>query len=187
MIKRYLAKRTRGPIVRYLLTENGTGVAPIFIISNALLAAVLVWLPYDALIELAMLVMSFNMFLFMYAFLWYKWNRPKMERPFNIPGGFIGGLIVVFPCLAMTGVTTYFAAVDPEPIFGMPYGKAIGFAGVVGAGFVAHFFWYLLRQCLGLDLDIADNDGETSPLLQGGDRAQLHGVSVQQPEVDAAQ
>jgi hypothetical protein len=31
---------------RYLLCENGTGVAPVFIIFNAGLTAILVWLPY---------------------------------------------------------------------------------------------------------------------------------------------
>lgn len=33
-------------ILGYLLKEKGTGVAPVFIIFNALLSGVLVWLPY---------------------------------------------------------------------------------------------------------------------------------------------
>jgi hypothetical protein len=85
MIDAYLIKKRRSAVTRYLLSENGTGVAPIFIIANALLAGVFVWLPYAALIELSMLQMSLNMYLFMYAFLWYKWYRPDMERPFKIP------------------------------------------------------------------------------------------------------
>ena len=41
----YLNHKRRGVVTRYLLTENGTGVAPVYIVMNAALAAVLVWLP----------------------------------------------------------------------------------------------------------------------------------------------
>ena len=35
----------QGKVLKYLLCENGTGVAPVFIIFNAGLTATLVWLP----------------------------------------------------------------------------------------------------------------------------------------------
>ena len=38
-------KGVRGKVLKYLFCENGTGVAPVFIIFNAGLTAVLVWLP----------------------------------------------------------------------------------------------------------------------------------------------
>ena len=40
--------------VRYLLTEHDTGVAPVFIIFNAILSSILVWLPYVARFHLSM-------------------------------------------------------------------------------------------------------------------------------------
>mmetsp|Transcript_15452 Transcript_15452/g.45907 ORF Transcript_15452/g.45907 Transcript_15452/m.45907 type:complete len:505 (+) Transcript_15452:97-1611(+) len=173
MIEKYLKGGRRNALTRYLLSENGTGVAPIFIIGNAMLAAVLVWMPYDALIELSMLQMSLNMVLFMYAFLWYKWNRPKMSRPFKIPGGFFGGFLVALPCFGLTAATFYFAAADPEVIFGFTYGKAKGLGAVVVLGLVAHFFIFCYRKCCGPATSSMLQDERTPLLIE--DKSEVDG------------
>lgn len=134
----YLQRKRRNVVTRYLLQENGTGVAPVYIIINAVLAGLLVWLPYDDLIEFSMLQMCLNLALFMYAFLWYKWKMPDMDRPFCIPGGFIGAVIVVIPVLLISGLTAYFALIDSGKIFGLIYAKTFGLVICVGAGVIIH-------------------------------------------------
>lgn len=50
-----LLRRSTWRVTKYLLTENGTGVAPIFIIFHAAIALTLIWLPYQVLVESAIL------------------------------------------------------------------------------------------------------------------------------------
>lgn len=50
-----LLKMSTWRVTKYLLSENGTGVAPIFILFHAVLALGLIWLPYQILVESAIL------------------------------------------------------------------------------------------------------------------------------------
>ena len=132
-----------------------------------------------------------------YSFLWYKWNRPDMERPFKIPGGFFGGLCVVLPCLALTFATFYFAVIDKKPVFGIPYGKACGLGAVTAVGLIVHFISYLWRCCFGTccgmggeeeDEKEDEGDDEKLPLMDvkksygvqndGGQDSGNHGYTV---------
>jgi len=79
-----------------------------------------------------MLLMFLNMVLFVYAYLYYKWTRPLMKRPYCVPGGKVGAVCVVVPVIGLTGLTSYFSIVDDEVLFGVPYAKAWGLAAFVG-------------------------------------------------------
>lgn len=77
--------RTR--VLRRLLSTSQTGVAPLYILTNAACAAVLVWAPYTLLVEFSMLLSVPSILLFMWSFVALRVQRPFVERPFLVPGG----------------------------------------------------------------------------------------------------
>lgn len=93
---------------RYLFAANGTGVAPVYILFNAIVSCALVWLPYESLIEFSMLQFALCSLFFIYAYLWYKVKRPDMYRPLTVPGGLPGAIFVSFPIVAIGLVNIYY-------------------------------------------------------------------------------
>eukprot|EP00041_Stephanoeca_diplocostata_P025388 m.661964 g.661964 ORF g.661964 m.661964 type:complete len:706 (-) comp22738_c0_seq8:2500-4617(-) len=135
-------------VARYLCTANGTGVAPVYILFNAVVSAALVWLPYEALIEFAMLQFTVCSFCLVYAYTWYKVVRPDMHRPLSVPGGLAGGIFVSVPVVAIGMVNLYFGCVDEEEVFGVPYAKAVGLAFFTIAGALVHVTHRLVFRCI---------------------------------------
>ena len=87
-----------GRLEHWLLSCSQTGVAPLFILVNALFAAMLVWMPYTLLVEFSMLLSVPSILLFMWAFVALRLQRPDAPRPFVIPGGLgVAIAIVVVP------------------------------------------------------------------------------------------
>jgi len=168
-VSEYLNRRKRSVITRYLLQENGTGVAPFYIIFNGGISGALLLLPVQTLVELAMLQMCLNLMLFLYAFIWYKWHRPNMERPLRMPGGVFGAVVLSFPVAVVTGATFYFAAIDPTPVFGFPYGKSCGLGVIVVAGVFIHLFAIMCQKCFcngqGYEIDDDDDYHLKTPLV----------------------
>ena len=77
-----------GRMLRALLSTSQTGVAPLYILTNALCAAILVWMPYTLLVEFSMLLSVPSILLFMWSFVALRIQRPHVDRPFLIPGGY---------------------------------------------------------------------------------------------------
>ena len=91
--------------------EDGDGVdrhGPIvrrfYIVANAVVVVLMtLFIPYEALVEVEMLLLSLNVTLFLTAFLWLRWTQPSLHRPYRIPGNFtfvcgmsvVPGIIVV--------------------------------------------------------------------------------------------
>lgn len=91
-IENYATSQTEGQgragrMLRSLLSTSQTGVAPLYILTNALCAAILVWMPYTLLVEFSMLLSVPSILLFMWSFVALRIQRPYVERPFLIPGG----------------------------------------------------------------------------------------------------
>ena len=64
-----------GPIVRRF-----------YVVINALVVAVMtLGVPYLALVEVEMLLLSLNVMLFLGAFVYLRWSQPLLARPFRIP------------------------------------------------------------------------------------------------------
>jgi len=85
-------------VLRTLLNTSATGVAPLYILLNAVCAGVLVWMPYTLLVEFSMLLSVPSILLFMWSFVALRIQRPYVERPFLIPGGLpVAVLITVVP------------------------------------------------------------------------------------------
>eukprot|EP00040_Diaphanoeca_grandis_P027243 m.154614 g.154614 ORF g.154614 m.154614 type:complete len:499 (+) comp30898_c0_seq1:235-1731(+) len=168
----YLDRKKRSAVTRYLFTENGTGVAPIYIVVNAVLAGVLLLLPYTVLVEFAMLQMCLNMNLFLYAFIWYKWCRPDMVRPLKMPGGVCGSIILSFPVFCISCLTFYLGVSDDEVVIGFPYGKACGFGLVVVFGILLDLLGVLIGRCTNTKDYIDDDDDYhlKTPLITNNNR-----------------
>jgi len=125
-------------ITRYLLVENGTGIAPVYIILNATVAAALTWLPYKELVKFQMMQYGLCSLLFLFAFGWYKWQMPHLPRPFAIPGGLSGAIALGVPVAAVTLANMWLCAADPQPVLGVRYAKLAAFAVLTGFGFFVH-------------------------------------------------
>jgi len=141
-------------VLGYLLKENGTGVAPIFILFNSALSMVLVWLPYDALVEFSIIINCLNVLLYMYAYMWYRVTQPDIHRPFNvIPWGVTGGFLAVLPLIAMSVVTFYYACVSGDEVLGLKDAKILGAVILIAAGGCANLLYLgylkLHRWCTG--------------------------------------
>lgn len=78
---------------------------------------------YDALIEFSVLKMCFVTMLFLYSYLWYRFKRPELDRPFKMPGGNIGAVLAVLPIAGMTLITFYFAATSGDIVLGVEHAK----------------------------------------------------------------
>lgn len=133
-----LLKMSTWRVTKYLLSENGTGVAPIFILFHAVLALGLIWLPYQILVESAILQMTLPSIGCMYAFLYYKVFKPNLARPFAIPGKVFGAVLMVIPVLAVTLGNMYIAIMDEDEVIGIKYGKAWAFSIITIGGLFTH-------------------------------------------------
>ena len=65
--RRPLARGALGRVLRALLSTSQTGVAPLYILTNAVCAGILVWMPYTLLVEFSMLLSVPSILLFMWS------------------------------------------------------------------------------------------------------------------------
>lgn len=144
-IDRY-TKKDKNIVVRYLFTENGTGIAPVYIIVNAAVASGLTWLPYESLVEFQMLQFGMSSLLCMYAFIWYKVRLPEQARPFRVPGGQMGAILLCVPVAVINLANMYWCLVDSTALLGVPYAKSVAFAIITATGFIARCVWFLFER-----------------------------------------
>lgn len=141
----FLARRSKqgSRVSRWLWTDNGTGAPPAIILVNTVVVGVLVWLPYTILVEMSMLltVMVGNMF--MYSYVWLKWRRPELDRPFNVPGGVPAAVAVAIIPFAINAVNFFLSVTDgtPQEDLGIPYFKLIGVVSSVAFGIFCDVGW----------------------------------------------
>jgi amino acid transporter len=95
---------------RWLLHHEEGGAAPLYILVNGAIAAVLVLLPYKILIEFTMTVMGPPTLLFLFSFVALRIKEPDMQRDFKIPGGTIIAVLAIIPPCVVTCSQLYFAA-----------------------------------------------------------------------------
>eukprot|EP00041_Stephanoeca_diplocostata_P022980 m.557236 g.557236 ORF g.557236 m.557236 type:complete len:494 (-) comp22189_c2_seq19:333-1814(-) len=163
----------RNRLVRYLLIENGTGVAPVYIIANALVVSVLVWLSPANLVECSIITGTLPFLLTCYAFVYYKIYHPDVPRPFKVPGGVAAGVCLVVPIIVFLLAYLYIAFSDATAIFGIPFGKLVFFGVVVVGGALGDVVVRLRQRCGEAAIDPEDTTSgdhirgtETQPLLQ---------------------
>lgn len=91
-------------------------MAPLYIIFNALIAALLVWAPYTILVEFSMLLSVPSILLFMWSFVALRVQQPKVNRPFRIPGGIATAVLITVVPVAIS--ISYAAIVTTESLVG---------------------------------------------------------------------
>ena len=82
-----------------------------------------------------MLLMSMSALLFLYAFVYLRWNKPDMERPFKIPGKLV--VVMTAGPGAITVANLVLSLKDPEPVLGVPYFKLVAVSGIIATGFLS--------------------------------------------------
>ena len=136
---------SRGPIWHWLLSEAQHGISPIFIVANAALNLALVWVPYDLLVEMGMLMMTVPAFLLCAAFLYFRYTKPNMARTYSVPGGWVGAWVCALLPAAATAANLYYSVVDETPVFNVVYLRLYLAVAITGFGVVVHTiynYWY---------------------------------------------
>lgn len=136
------------PLVDWLLTSRN-GVAPVYQLGNAALACILVWLPYDFLVEFSMLISVPSICLFMWSFVKLRYSDPGKERPFAVPGGKAAAItITLFP---VSVSVAYFLVIFHKAFYHRrqhdrteAWNQIISMCLVVGTGIAGHW----LRRAL---------------------------------------
>lgn len=144
----YLARLNERPsagarALRWLLT-NRTGIAPVYQLVNAVLASMLVWLPYEYLVEFSMLLSVPSICLFMYSFAHLRFLHPSRPRPFTVPGGnrvAVGITIIpVAVSLLYACIVLYAAVTEPHTDDGRAaFNQISSTAIIIGGGALLHF------------------------------------------------
>eukprot|EP01126_Amoeba_proteus_P003814 TRINITY_DN11280_c0_g1_i2.p1 TRINITY_DN11280_c0_g1~~TRINITY_DN11280_c0_g1_i2.p1 ORF type:complete len:290 (-),score=24.01 TRINITY_DN11280_c0_g1_i2:116-985(-) len=67
------------------------------VISCSILTFCFSILSYPELVQLYLLVRLFTLFSEYGAFIYFKWKYPTLERPFSVPGGILGAVIITLP------------------------------------------------------------------------------------------
>ena len=87
-----------------VVERHGPIVRRVYVVANAVtVIALTLFIPYEALVEVEMLLLSLNVALFLTAFLWLRYTQPSLHRPYRIPGNFahvaamsiVPGLIII--------------------------------------------------------------------------------------------
>eukprot|EP00051_Salpingoeca_urceolata_P031084 m.493585 g.493585 ORF g.493585 m.493585 type:complete len:521 (-) comp37519_c0_seq1:72-1634(-) len=128
------------------------GTSPLFILINAALVCLAVWLPYAMLIEGGMLVYSFSAILTYAAFVYLRHKSPDMHRPFQVPGQGVGwALAWVLPPILFSVASIVIALIpekdDPDAMNGLAIRTGI-LGGVIVVGVVGHFSMLHHQPCL---------------------------------------
>ena len=139
-------KKSWGGWKGWMLDTATTGTGRFYILFNALVCGILVWLPFNFLIEFTMLLMGIMTFPFLYAFLRLRIVQPETERPFEVPGGFVGAVLTCIPPLCVTTADIIFNILDGNSPtkFGcseIKYFNVIGLMGVILLGVLAQVLY----------------------------------------------
>jgi len=77
-------------------------VAAILIVGAITFA--LAMMSYNILVQLTMTVRIVNLLLEYAALIWLKWKEPNTPRPFEVPGGIVGSILITIPTVILCGV-----------------------------------------------------------------------------------
>lgn len=139
---------SRSKFVEYLFHENGTGVAPVYILANACFALVLCWLPYGLLVEFSMTVLALSMMLFLYSFITLRVKEPDLKRPYKVPGNIVTAILFALLPFVTTFTNFYFSITDnaKDETLGIPYAKLLAVNSVIILGVIVHLVWVFRRK-----------------------------------------
>jgi len=104
----YLPDKKKGSwFSKFFFTAKRTGVPAFYIIFNAIVVCGFIWLPYDFLVQLMMLVDSVVTIFFLYSFLYLRVKQPQLHRPFKLPGGMIVAVLFTLTPFLVASLNLY--------------------------------------------------------------------------------
>ncbi len=134
----------------FLFDDEDTGIGRIYIISIAVVGLLFVWIPYEILVELSAFFFSISLSFFFYSFVYFKWKKPDMPRPFEIPGKVPGAILLSLAPLALTFANFYFSAIDKTPVHGIAYFKVHVLNSVILFGIIVHLVYAFRASIFGV-------------------------------------
>lgn len=132
------------PVHKALLegdTENEEP-APFYVVLCGMVCGALVWLNYQLLVEVTMLLMVLMTFTFLYAFVRLRMIADDVPRAFKLPGGICGAMLVALMPAGISGwyiYTCVFLTVDTS--FGIPYFNVLCLVATVAIGLVVQLLY----------------------------------------------
>ena len=121
-----------------ILEENpDAGIAPAYVVANALLAGMLAWVPVQSLVQYEMMLMSCTGMLFLYSFVHLKRFEPSLTRPFKLTKTVAGAVVWVVAPGLLTAANLLIQLAGPGYRSHVP-----GFLIVIAAGLLAHAGWW---------------------------------------------
>eukprot|EP01004_Peranema_trichophorum_P002940 NODE_1960_length_1736_cov_53.425914_g1669_i0.p1 GENE.NODE_1960_length_1736_cov_53.425914_g1669_i0~~NODE_1960_length_1736_cov_53.425914_g1669_i0.p1 ORF type:complete len:529 (+),score=30.64 NODE_1960_length_1736_cov_53.425914_g1669_i0:57-1643(+) len=133
----------RSAIHRFMVSTEKTGVARIFILINAILVGAVVWLPFESIVELGVVLTAPSVILCMYVFVYLRLFRADMIRPFRIPVNKFGAVCIAILPVVITLTNAATSLFDPEPVAGVRFLRlyVVLIVGFIGTSVhVVHFF-----------------------------------------------
>jgi hypothetical protein len=124
--------------ITWLLDNETTGTRRIYVLLVAVTVGILLWLPYDFLIELDILILILNMPVFLLAFVRLRIIQPNVPRPFRVPGNTIVAVLWCMPPLILTLVYGYIALImTNRSLFGISHFNVVALLIVIIPGLLA--------------------------------------------------
>ena len=140
------------------------GVRRVYIIIDAFVICGLVFVKPEVLVELEMFIYGLSFALLLFSYLYFKWTQPELylvtddapsgraarweDRPFRLPGGFVGAVIFALLPVVPVALNTFFNATDSSDKIGIPYGKLWVVLVVIGVGLLAQLVGQAWRGTL---------------------------------------
>lgn len=126
--------------------NSGAGdITPFFVIFNALIIIGLTCLKYSTLVEIEMLMSSICTILFFYTYIYFRWKKPTLHRPFRIPGRICSSITISIIPIIISLFNIYFVLVDEEQTFDkIRFFKVWAFLLIILIGVIGHILGRLL-------------------------------------------
>ncbi len=127
---------SKGKPWRFLFDSKKYGVEPMYIIATSAVNIVLVWLPYEMLVEGGILISVIPAILLLGVFVYFKWKRPFMKRPYEVRGGvLVACLLILFP-FVINLAYILLSIMDNTPVMGVRYINLFILTTVLGGGLI---------------------------------------------------
>jgi hypothetical protein len=113
-----------------------------YVAFNMFCCGLLVWMPYNFLIECTMLLMVLMTYPFLASFVWLRITKPEVPRAFKIPGGTFCAFLCTLPPAAIGTVYLYICIfVEVDHTYGIPYFNVLCCLATIGIGCVAQVIY----------------------------------------------
>lgn len=134
------------PRRRFWLQGKGEEEPGIFyVLLNMLACGLLVWCPYQLLIEVTMLLVVITTYPFLYTFVRLRVSQPEVKRDFRLPGGMVAAVLWTLPP-GLLGIIYLYVCIflEVDYTYNIPYFNVLCCAATVLAGLLAQLLSHVM-------------------------------------------